>query len=806
MLHDGTSPPDRAGIRSAHVQRVSFRLLASLVSIVLSAALLILTTTQHLWVTSPATEHGQLRAVWQLPVAGAAPCVGGGVEDAALAAARDAPGAPQTRQARAKARAPTAGLLRIGEAAVALALPSPAPAHDLSPLLPNSATSRLYVIVGDQSGWQTYVSEEYFHLFAHLANTFFWRVLNENAFREQSSGEDIAALFVREFGRAPDVLLFMEGYDDIVRTRSMAPHFPGTALWLFIDDLHYETNEARRLWKRAGVLAADLVLGAYMYELDVFFPEAASVARAWIPHGASSIYQLPMRPAAAVARAVLLSGSTERKHYPYRAMVEDKIRGGDTRFVQHVHPGYVKHDTTAGSVGSAFAAKLNAHLACLTDGLRYDYAVGKIFEIPAAGCLLLANNELAPHLAPLGFEPGVHYLTYTAESLDELVDAVLDERNNATIDAIRAQGQALVWSRHTVTHRAAAMHELAGAIPPTPSASALPLAREQSDSGHISDAARACFASLTRAALAEPRRNDTVDILIFSKDRPMRLLSLLESQMAYVANQGSVTVIFDGSEPEHRAAYAVVADLFPGVLFVSEADFSAAEGKPRFQLAVESALRQFSAPYTTSIVDEMIWLRKVDLAHVAAHMAASSAGADSTFQLRMGMSLVKIDDAQPSIAPHAPSLAAVGGGGVRCFTWTSPDMSPPTAAYTTIVDGAVFDARRLAADWAALRYAHPGELETQWYAARPSFSRPCAHMFFDDAALCNFESTAKVRIDNADANPRRDASALTHASMLVQMGLHIDWSGLVARRQKPPYPHVPEEPLAFLPLEKCGAV
>jgi hypothetical protein len=77
-------------------------------------------------------------------------------------------------------------------------------------------------------------------------------------------------------------------------------------------------------------------------------------------------------------------------------------------------------------------------------------------------------------------------------------------------------------------------------------------------------------------------------------------------------------------------------------------------------------------------------------------------------------------------------------------------------------------------------------------------------LFFDDAALCNFESTTKVRTDNAEADARQDASALVHASLLVQMGLHIDWSRLVARRQQPPYPHLPEEPLAFLPLEKCG--
>ena len=42
-----------------------------------------------------------------------------------------------------------------------------------------------------------------------------------------------------------------------------------------------------------------------------------------------------------------------------------------------------------------------------------------------------------------------------------MVDAVLDPANAAAVDALRAQGQALVWARHTVAHRAAAVHERA---------------------------------------------------------------------------------------------------------------------------------------------------------------------------------------------------------------------------------------------------------------------------------------------------------------------------------------------------------
>lgn len=316
-------------------------------------------------------------------------------------------------------------------------------------------------IYGSQDGWASYVSVQYFHLFRLLQHAYGWVTVPHQG--APGSWDALGRGVVAALGgHAPDVLLLMEDYGALSSLTGSKADSPlaRTQVWMFTNDLHWREPSVRAL-KAAGLAAADLMLGPYAYQLDHFYPELAGLPRFWVPHGASSLYQLPLRPHSAVAQRVFLSGASYRDHYPYRAIVADKISAGDARFEQQEHPGYNNPDPE--TLGARFAARLNSYLACVTDGLIYNYTVAKMLELPAAGCLLLVNGEMAPILAQLGFVAGTHYLAYTAASLDAVVDAVLDPANAAAVDALRAQGQALVWARHTVAHRAAAVHERAAA-------------------------------------------------------------------------------------------------------------------------------------------------------------------------------------------------------------------------------------------------------------------------------------------------------------------------------------------------------
>jgi hypothetical protein len=320
-------------------------------------------------------------------------------------------------------------------------------------------TQRL-AIYGSQDGWAAYVSLEYFHLFRLLQHAYGWVTVPHQGAPDSwdALGRGVVAALG---GHAPDVLLLMDDFGTLAGLAGSKADSPlaRTQVWLFMDDLHWFTPEMRQR-KAAGVSAADLRLGAYMNLLDHFYPELEGRPRFWVPHGASSLFQLPMLPHGSVKHRVFLSGAVSHLHYPYRALVADKISAGDARFERQEHPGYAANPDPE-VVGARFAARLNSYLACVTDGSRFNYTVAKMLELPAAGCLLLVNDEMAPILAQLGFVAGTHYLAYTAASLDAVVDAVLDPANAAAVDALRAQGQALVWARHTVAHRAAAVHERA---------------------------------------------------------------------------------------------------------------------------------------------------------------------------------------------------------------------------------------------------------------------------------------------------------------------------------------------------------
>jgi hypothetical protein len=129
------------------------------------------------------------------------------------------------------------------------------------------------------------------------------------------------------------------------------------------------------------------------------------------------------------------------------------------------HPLYDVGNAGAGAqsvppivVGKRYAQTLNQYAACLTDGLHLNYTIAKIFEIPAAGCVLLVNAEMRRLLARLGMFDVVHYLAYeSASHLRRIVQeaAVLDPQKAPLMDGIRRRAQNLVLRRHLVAHRAA---------------------------------------------------------------------------------------------------------------------------------------------------------------------------------------------------------------------------------------------------------------------------------------------------------------------------------------------------------------
>ena len=649
------------------------------------------------------------------------------------------------------------------------------PSHQLSAYKDNHSliSNKIYAIYGSQRGWANYVSEEYFHLFSHLKTTYQWREVSLPSAPE--SWATLAERCQTELGGIPSVLLFMESYDALNSISGNRLDLSKTSIWLFIDDIHSFTPEQRAL-KLSAIKKVDAVIGAYMYNLNYYFPEVLGLPRLWVPHAASGIFQLPMKDGRNVNRSVLLSGAVN-EWYPYRRLVLDKILRGDERFSLHRHPGYGPRKDDA-SIGRSYASLLNSYLACITDGLVFNYTIAKIFELPAAGCLLLVNSEITSHLSPLGFLPGVHYIPYSRDSLETTVDAVLDEKNIEAVDSIRRQAQHLVWSRHTVTHRATTIHEFASNWPRH-------LSKQESKYIFIE---QSCY----RVCESLPAK--TVDVIIFTKDRPLRLYALLESHFKHVINSGHVFVIFTASHDTHAAAYNVVKKHFPCVHFIDEGGFTPEMDKSSFQLAVESVLESISSPFVSPIVDEMVWLSGVDFQDIADFLSTSDPDGRGTFQLRLGLSYLNMDLLSPHLVQTDRSNKTI-----LCYSWSSQEMKPIDAGYTTIVDAGVYSTSRLKSDWLSFRnYKHPGDLEAQWYQFMPSYGPGCSHFFYENSVIVNVESAEKVRSDFSSAS---DSEKILESSSQLLNNLHLDISTLF--NYSPPYSHIYVK-LALIPLHLCS--
>lgn len=319
----------------------------------------------------------------------------------------------------------------------------------------------LVVIHGSYSSWDGYILSEWFDILTIIESKGA-KVHPGGA----SSWEDLEAGLIAGFGRLPDAIIMVEQYhliDEWGPRKSEA--LRAMKVVTLNDDLHFHAPLARAQ-KLASFRASDLPLLTYPFTLPIIYPELVSLKTTWIPHSAGRHFdevEFNTEP----IKKVLLAGSTGVEYYPYRYMIVTKYVRGDDRFTVIKHPGYsadfseadtledskatvkvnpiTQADFKAASnenagtkiTGRRFASTLNSYLACITCGSKLLYTVAKIFEIPASGCLLLLNHDMSPQVLALGFEHGVHYLAYTVDTLDEIVDWVLDEKNKVEVNEIR---------------------------------------------------------------------------------------------------------------------------------------------------------------------------------------------------------------------------------------------------------------------------------------------------------------------------------------------------------------------------------
>jgi hypothetical protein len=301
-----------------------------------------------------------------------------------------------------------------------------------------------------------YVSREFSFIIRELMDRFGWKQVELDDI--WGDPRPLRDAILGRFDADPEVILFWEGYGLINRHARQIEALDCRKA-ILADDLHW-LNEAARWSKLLAYLLCDVVISTYAYRFDELYPEASRLKRVvWSPHSASVDFLLPFNEAA--ENAVFLSGAVNSA-YPLRQMLWALTGPEGDRVVRQPHPGYhCGYDhRRAAAVGPGYARILNRYRTSFTDGTIYLYTVAKVFEIPATGALLLVDSALRAPMQRLGFVDGEHYLSASAEDLVERIRYVLDESNHPRLDAIRRNGQALVWDRHKTSDRARLIDEV----------------------------------------------------------------------------------------------------------------------------------------------------------------------------------------------------------------------------------------------------------------------------------------------------------------------------------------------------------
>lgn len=147
----------------------------------------------------------------------------------------------------------------------------------------------------------------------------------------------------------------------------------------------------------------------------------------------------------------LITGAQDAEVYPLRYMIWMN-RGQMIDGLEH--PGYRRKisdiiDNPNFALGDNYAKKINAYLMGVATSSIFEYVVGKYFEIPATGSLLLCNE--VPDLKLLGFKPNEHYIPITKENALDTIKNVI--KNSEAYTKIRRQGMTFVRENHSVKNR-----------------------------------------------------------------------------------------------------------------------------------------------------------------------------------------------------------------------------------------------------------------------------------------------------------------------------------------------------------------
>ena len=146
----------------------------------------------------------------------------------------------------------------------------------------------------------------------------------------------------------------------------------------------------------------------------------------------------------------LLPGSLGLSIYPLRNYIKKHNEKKTIDFGEKIPKKNRKRGTSPWQyAGGNYIKWLNSYFCCVTSSSIFNYVVGKYFEIPATGSLLLANETEDSKRA--GFIPYEHFIPVTKKNAISQIEKCL--RDPKKFNKIRKAGMRFVKENHSVGNR-----------------------------------------------------------------------------------------------------------------------------------------------------------------------------------------------------------------------------------------------------------------------------------------------------------------------------------------------------------------
>lgn len=251
------------------------------------------------------------------------------------------------------------------------------------------------------------------------------------------NGGRLKEYLLEKFGCIPEHYITFYGFallDSIADELSKL-----TKIVLFNDDIHHSKRIAN--FRVRPYLRSFCSFNTYGYQLNRWnLPNVNN--NYYFPHSARWILDINKEPTNRILVSGVVSGTYPDREYVIK-LKHPKI---DVLWKR-------RHDDRKTVFGIDFYKKLNEYICCYVDTAR-EYTLGKVFEIPASGSLLLCMNpEIKDIFEILGFQDGENYISCTRENILQKIDFILDPKNRTEIDRIRENGQKLIKEKHNYENR-----------------------------------------------------------------------------------------------------------------------------------------------------------------------------------------------------------------------------------------------------------------------------------------------------------------------------------------------------------------